>query len=192
MTLLPPSLNSMSVSRACNMQSTKGLQQTRVRLTRAHLVCDTGFTLMDPTSRKPLIELSTSLFSPGHGYVILQLFSQHDVLYRLWLSDELINSEVTPDKLLKLFINKLAMETHLAVRLKAIDTRIDVELVAEDEENVVELWLAELCVGEFVTHGESAEDIEIHTELQGSMIKIQIADIFRRALQEGDAEDADK
>jgi hypothetical protein len=168
------------------MQSTKGLQQTRTRLTRSHLECGTGFTLRDPHSHKPLMELTTDLFAPGHGYVALQLFTEHDILYRLWLSDELLNSEVTPDKLIKLFINKLAMETHLAVRLSAIDTRIDVEPDL-DEENVVLLWLGNVCIAEFVVYEEEGQ-VDIYTDLQGSMVKIQVADIFRRVQQLNDAE----
>ena len=165
------------------MQSTKGLQQTRTRLTRAHLECGTGFTLKDPQSQKPLMELTTSLFSPGHGYVVLELFKEHDVLYRVWLSDELLNSEVTLDKLIKLFINKLAMETALAARLKAIDSHVDIE-TDEDEENVVLLWLEGICIAEFTLHDAEATNVDIHTDLQGRTIKIQVADIFRRAMQQ--------
>lgn len=171
------------------MQSTKGLQQTRTRLTRSHLECGTGFTLKDPQTHKPLMELTTSLFSPGHGYVVLELFKEHDVLYRVWLSDELLNSEVTLDKLIKLFINKLAMETHLATRLKAIDTHVDIE-TDEDEENVVLLWLDDTCIAEFTLYDTTGNDVDIHTDLQGRTIKIQVADIFRRAMQQaGDTED---
>lgn len=171
------------------MQSTKGLQQTRTRLTRAHLECGDGFLLKDAQSQKPLLELTTSLTAPGHGYVVLELFKAHDVLYRIWISDELLNSEVTLDKLIKLFINKLAMETALAARLKAIDSHIDIE-TDEDEENVVLLWLDDTCIAEFTINNADATDVDIHTDLQGRTIKIQVADIFRRAIQEaGDTED---
>jgi len=166
------------------MQPPKGIQQTRTRLNLSVLMqSEERFTLKDASSGKPLIDLSTSLYAPGHGYIVIRLFSGYDVLYRVWLSDEILNSEVTLDKLIKLVISKLAMETHLALRLIAFDTKIDVEM-DPDEENVIVLWLDNTALGDFEVTGETIEYVKVSTDLQGSMIKIQIADIFRRVIND--------
>lgn len=161
------------------MQMPKGMQQTRTRIQRARLFCDTGFTLVDGLTRKPIMELSTALFPLADGYVLLRLFEGHDAMYRVILSDELKQCEVGLDKLVSMFISKLAMETHLAVRLTDLDSQIDVE-VDQDEENVVLLWLGDTLVGEFIVSGDSVDDVEIYTDLQGQIIRIQLADVFTR------------
>lgn len=165
------------------MQMPKGMQQTRTRIQRARLFCDTGFTLMDAVTRKRIMELSTALFPVADGYVLLKLFEGHDALYRVILSDELKQCEVGLDKLVKMFISKLAMETHLAVRLTDLDNRIAIEL-DKDEENVALMWLGETLIGEFIVNGDSLEDVEISTDLQGQIIRIQLADVFARVSNE--------
>ncbi len=161
------------------MHKPKGMQQTRNRIQRATLTCGTGYILQDGITRKPIMELSTVLFPPQDGYVLLRLYSGHDVIYRIVLSDELKQCEVDTEKLIKMFISKLAMETKLAVRLSEFDTQIDVE-ADEDEENVILMWLGNTLIGEFVVSGEDIESVEINTDLQGEIIRYQLANVFAR------------
>lgn len=161
------------------MQMPKGMQQTRTRIQRARLFCGTGFSLVDGLTRKPIMELSTALFPLADGFVLLRLFEGHDVLYRVILSEELKQCEVGLDKLVMMFISKLAMETHLAARLTDLDSQIDVE-EDQDEENVVLLWLGDTLIGEFIVNGDSLDDVEIYTDLQGKIIRFQLADVFSR------------
>lgn len=165
------------------MQMPKGMQQTRIRIQRATLKCGVGFSLIDPGTRRTLIELKPMITHKGDGFVLLQPFKDHDVLYQMFLSDELKDCEVSHDKLIRMFIRKLAMETSIAARLIAIDKKIDVE-IARDEENVILLWLEGTCIAEFTANGEAVEDVTITTGLQGSTIRVQLANVFKQVMSE--------
>lgn len=163
------------------MQTPKGMQQTRNLITRATLKCGAGFSLVDPRTRRTLIEFKPLVSQEGDGYVILQPFEGNDVLYQLFLSDELRDCEVSHDKLIRMFLRKLAMETSMAARLIAVSDKIDIEM-ASDEENVILMWLEGTCIAEFSVTGESVADVKITTSLLGSTIRIQLANIFRQVL----------
>lgn len=159
----------------------RGLTHTRTRINRSHLIVGNGWSLLDPGTNNLLMRLSLDISVPGDGFTVLELFKNHHVLYRIVLSEELKQSGVSLDKLVNLFISKMAVEASVNVKMTAVDTHILPEQDVTNP-NIIVLWLEDTPIAEFEVLGETIDDVTITTELNGPTIHLQAMTAIKTAL----------